>query len=258
MKEFQQDNGQQQMLTPWYAINDDPIKYAPFSARESGADGKAHTKAYHRRKELQYQASLTKDQKRSIVQQSQKGLLISVTQAVRKVLNEQQPFALTEDHIVRWFRQQQAAGLKDVFYYCDNWSSGPLQPGDKQGIVCWYENGDKRYTTLDIDDDDKTILVEKKLADTGYVKPRMKNNSEQLVRVLMQLDQASGGYWGDYFLKAAQKAKAGDLLEAVKLSETGAGMGSWYDTPFFEQTKELSRRLSEERHYALLYAVNYC
>ena len=250
------------ILKPWYAVNDDPMRYEPFNARESGADGKAHIKAYHRMQELWREANTSKEDKRRTVQREQTSWLIVITKAIRGTLHNGKPY--TDNDSRKWFEKKLAAGLTDVFFVNGDWAKGPLQTDDIVGIICWYNNGEKRYTTIDIDEEDKPYLTEKGLLDTGYQKPEISDNRLQLERVLRHLAIIADANtptrgWGNYFRRAASEAKDGDLLEAVSLSQTGGGIGSWYDTPAIdlEETKLLNHQLYIERQHAVIYAVNY-
>lgn len=247
-------------LTPWYAVNDDPWLYHPLTARESGADWEAHCRGNRNRNEMNRQASLTKEQKRSMVQSSSRRWLIDITIATRKALHKREPYSHSDTR--EWYERQKSAGLKDVFFVFDDWAKGVLQAEDRLGIICWYAFGKTSYTTISVDDYDKTVLIEKQLLIPRYKKPELHDNSEALFQVLMQLADWSKGlpYWEGFFLKAANTAKEGNLMKAYEQSQTGSGMGSWMDTPIATdpKTRQLNQRLYDERSHALMYAINFC
>lgn len=180
--------------------------------------------------------------------------LRDITRSARNSLHDGQPYAEAKSR--EWFESQRARGLRDVYYFYDEWAKAPLQPGDKHGVICWYYSCNPRYFTFVVADDAQLSLVEKPLTDNLYQKPALTDNTQQFVDILMKMVSYSEGMWSDNFWKAAQKAREGDLMEAVALSQTGGGIGSFYDTPYFN--RELTSKLYEERHHALLYSVNYC
>lgn len=250
------------LLMPWYAVNDDPMEYQPFSARSSGADGKAHAQARRERERLRMNTSVSKDTKRMMAQNRQMRWLIVITKAVRKALRESLPYEDVDSQ--EWFGRQSEVGLCDVCFVFGEWARGVLQPCDKTGIICWYANGDKRYTTIDVDDDGKAFLIERQLLDVSFEKPQLSDNSESFANVLLRMADvadscALSDSWGDNFRRAAAEAKDGDLTKAYYLSETGGGMGSWYDTPAMqmEETRRLNQELFAERRHAMMYAANY-
>ena len=177
-----------------------------------------------------------------------------ITRSARNSLHDGQPYAEAKSR--EWFESQRARGLRDVYYFYDEWAKAPLQPGDKHGVICWYYSCNPRYFTFVVGDDAQLSLVEKPLTDNLYQKPVLTDNTQQFVDILMKMVSYSEGMWSDNFWKAAQQAREGDLMEAVALSQTGGGIGSFYDTPYFN--RELTSKLYEERHHALLYSVNYC
>lgn len=251
------------ILHPWYTINDDPLCYEPYTARDSGADMNAHTKAYHRRQELMHKKSLSKQQKRSLIQQKHTNWLMTITMAARKALCGENEYSL-DDNSREWLDNQIKSGLNDVFFVYRDWADGILLPGDKVGIVCWYEDGRKLYTTIDVDENEEPFLTERPLYDSGYSKPKMDDNREQFVGVLLKMaSYAYNGpttFWGNQLSRAVAEAKKGNLLEAVELSKIGGGMGSWYDTPMglMPEMKEINLQLGYEQDYAVLYYVNNC
>ena len=180
--------------------------------------------------------------------------LRDITRSARNSLHDGQPYAEAKSR--EWFESQRARGLRDVFYFYDEWAKAPLQPGDKHGVICWYYSCNPRYFTFVVGDDAQLSLVEKPLTDNLYQKPALTDNTQQFVDILMKMVSYSEGMWSDNFWKAAQQAREGNLMEAVALSQTGGGIGSFYDTPYFN--RELTSKLYEERHHALLYSVNYC
>ena len=180
--------------------------------------------------------------------------LRDITRSARNSLHDGQPYSEAKSR--EWFESQRARGLRDVFYFYDEWAKAPLQPGDKHGVICWYYSCNPRYFTFVVGDDAQLSLVEKPLTDNLYQKPVLTDNTQQFVDILMKMVSYSEGMWSDNFWKAAQQAREGDLMEAVALSQTGGGIGSFYDTPYFN--RELTSKLYEERHHALLYSVNYC
>ncbi len=241
-------NDKEQILQPWYAINDDPKQYETFTSRFSGADGNKHNEAMSKRWDLTDPQRL---KAKAIVEGT--NWLRTVTRTARLALQGAQ---YNDDKSIDWYKEQKERGLCDVYYYFDQWSSGPLQPDDHQAVICWYSGGDIRYFNYAIDEQYNLSLVEREMFDKKYQKPELFDNSEQLAEVLIELSRFAGGYWGSNFLQAALKARSGDLVGALNLSQTGSGMGSWYDTPFFESTKELTASLAAERHFALLYLIN--
>lgn len=245
-------NKDERILTPWYAINDDPKLYDPYTARESGADGVAHKKAY----DLEWELSRAEYNNRVNTKSYGINWLREITKAARNSLHR--GMAYTEDDSRMWFEIQEEKGLCDVFYFYDEWAQVPLQPDDKHGIICWYTNDKTRYFTFAADEDHNLVLVEKELVDENYKKPELADNSQQFVDVLLEMANRSEGFWSENFSKAAQKVREGDLISAINLSETGGGIGSWYDTIYFESARELTNRLHEERHHALLYSINCC
>ncbi len=248
-------------FNPWYAINDNPLYYQPYTARDSGRDMDAHVKAHHRMKDLMHKSSMTKQQKRSMAQHSQTSWIMDLTRGTCRALRGEKYDTLDEMG-QKWLERQIKDGLCDVFFVYRDWAEGPLQSGDSVGIICWYENGDKRYTTIDIDDEDKTFLTERPLFDPGYRKPELLDNSEHFYNVLKKMasiaDYGPTRLWGDHYRIAASEVKKGNLLNAVELSYTGGGMGSWHDTPngTMPDTKELNLQLDIEREHAVMYAVN--
>lgn len=207
------------ILQPWYVIPVKPKTHSPIEAKFQGVSW-----------------------------------LRDITRSARNSLHDGQPYA--EDKSREWFESQRARGLRDVYYFYDEWAKAPLQPGDKHGVICWYYSCNPRYFTFVVGDDAQLSLVEKPLTDNLYQKPVLTDNTQQFVDILMKMVSYSEGMWSDNFWKAAQLAREGDLMEAVALSQTGGGMGSFYDTPYFN--RELTSKLYDERHHALLYSINYC
>lgn len=207
------------ILQPWYVIPVKPKTHSPIEAKFQGVSW-----------------------------------LRDITRSARNSLHDGQPYA--EDKSREWFESQRARGLRDVYYFYDEWAKAPLQPGDKHGVICWYYSCNPRYFTFVVADDAQLSLVEKPLTDNLYQKPVLTDNTQQFVDILMKMVSYSEGMWSDNFWKAAQLAREGDLMEAVALSQTGGGMGSFYDTPYFN--RELTSKLYDERHHALLYSINYC
>ena len=248
-------------INPWYAINDDPVEYQPFKARDSGRDMDAHVKAYHHMKELMHKKYSSLDQKRSMAQHSQSSWLMDLTMTVRRALRGIE-YKTLDEMGRKWLERQINDGLCDVFFVYRGWAQYPLQSCDSIGIICWYDNGDKRYTTIDVDDEEKPFLTERPLSEPEYIKPKLLDNSEQFYNVLIKMANiASYGptsFWGDQYRSAASEVKKGNLLKAFELSQTGGGMGSWYDTPMaaMPDTKELNLQLGIEREHAVMYAVN--
>lgn len=248
-------------FNPWYAINDDPVEYQPFKARDSGRDMDAHVKAYHHMKELMHKKYSSVDQKRSMSQHNHTSWLMGLTMAARRALRGIEDNALDEMGR-KWLEHQIKEGLRDVFFVYRDWAQYPLQSCDSIGIICWYENGNRCYTTIDVDDEDQPFLTERPLSDPGYMKPKLSDNSEQFYNILIKMaNTASYGptsFWGDQYRSAASEVKKGNILKAVELSKTGGGMGSWYDTPMatMPDTKELNLQLGTERERAVMYAVN--
>ena len=246
---------------PWYAINDNPLNYQPYSSRNSGADMNAHVKAHHRMQELTQKHSMSKQQKRSMAQHSQTSWLMDLTMASRRALRGIEDNTLDEMGR-KWLEHQIKDGLCDVLFVYRDWAEGPLLSGDSIGIICWYKNGDKRYTTIDVDDEDKPFLTERPLSESEYSKPKLLDNSEQFYNVLVKMaNTASYGptsFWGDQYRSAASEVKKGNLLKAAELSQSGGGMGSWYDTPMatMPDMKDLNLQLGTEREHAVMYAVN--
>lgn len=238
------------ILNPWYAINDDPAQYNTFSCRLSGAEGVERSNA-------SYRASQLTDPSYRKAKASFEGTdwLRAITRATRLALQGQ---VYPDEKSRKWYEQQKKRGLCDIYYYYDQWTSGPLQQEDRQGVICWYKDKSIRYFVFAIDDQYALSLVEKEMLDKRYQKPELFDNSERLAEVLTELSKSAGGSWGVNFLQAAQKARNGDLASAINLSQTGSGIGSWYDTPFFESVKDLTDTLVQERHWALLYLINCC
>ena len=197
-----------------------------------------------------------KPKEHMIVEASFRGVnwLQEITRSARNSLHDGQPYAEAESS--EWFENQRSRGLRDVFYFYDEWAKAPLQPGDKHGVICWYYSCNPRYFTFVVGDDAQLSLIEKPLTDNLYQKPVLTDNTKEFEEILMEMANSSGGMWRDNFLLAAQKAREGDLMEAVSLSQTGGGIGSFYDTPYFN--RELTSKLYDERHHALLYSINYC
>lgn len=243
-------NNGQNILNPWYAINDKPEEYSPWSCRFSGAEGIKHSEASFRKWDL-----TDPIRRRANATFSGTDWLRTITRATRDALKGA---VYSDEKSRQWYEEQKARGIRDVYYYFDHWTSGPLQPEDKQGVICWYADGSTKYFTFVINPDCSLSLSGRELLDKRYLKPELFDNSEQLAAVLTELSKLAGGSWGVNFLQAAQKAKSGDLAAAINLSQTGGGMGSWHDTPFFEAAKEQTATLAEERHYALLYLINCC
>lgn len=236
------------VLNPWYALDDDPEDYHTFSCRLSGAEGVGRGNLY-------YRASRMKDPHYRKAKASIEGTdwLRAITRATRLALQGQ---VYTDEKSRKWYEQQKRRGILDIYYYYDQWTSGPLQQEDRQGVICWYADKKISYFTFAIDDQYELSLVEHEMLDKRYQKPELFDNSERLAEVLTELSKFAGGSWGVNFLQAAQKARQGDLVSAINLSQTGSGMGSWYDTPFFQSAKDLTSTLVEERHWALLYLIN--
>lgn len=207
------------ILQPWYVIPVKPKTHSPIEAKFQGVSW-----------------------------------LRDITRSARNSLHDGQPYAEAKSR--EWFESQRARGLRDVYYFYDEWAKAPLQPGDKHGVICWYYSCNPRYFTFVVADDAQLSLVEKPLTDNLYQKPALTDNTQQFVDILMKMVSYSEGMWSDNFWKAAQLAREGDLMEAVALSQTGSGMGSFYDTPYFN--RELTSKLYDERHHALLYSINYC
>lgn len=180
--------------------------------------------------------------------------LRAITRAALYSLHNWKPYADAKSR--GWFDSQRAKGLRDVYYFYDEWAKAPLQPGDKHGIICWYAGSNPCYFTFAVDNKAQLSLVEKTLTDNLYQKPVLKDNTQEFVSILSRMASYYGGMWGEKFLQAAQKAREGDIMEAVALSQTGGGIGSIYDMPYFD--RDLTHKLYEERHHALLYSVNYC
>lgn len=180
--------------------------------------------------------------------------LRTITRAARYSLHNGQPYADAKSR--EWFESQSAKGLRDVYYFYDEWAKAPLQPGDKHGIICWYASSNPCYFTFSVDDKARLSLVEKSLTENLYQKPVLKDNTQEFVSILTKMASYYEGTWGEKFLQAAQKAREGNLMEAVALSQTGGGIGSIYDMPYFD--RNLTDKLFDERHHALLYSVNYC
>ncbi len=262
------------VLTPWYALENDVKKQTLFNRPESvvtiiGTDPRLHTPTRGYRSALD--------------------VIMELTVKVRKDLDGSVPFEWPDDlyHTlcISWYEEQKNQGIKEIAFLHGEDAEHIKKDTTRFCMVCWYADGRAAGYVPSQEDKDGVqvpVILQVEMTQADYRKPEFTENY-QTFRVALQgmADLARDvnlWEWQGRFEEGVAILEKDDVeysgqddvfpipkpyfkyLLAAQTAKTGSGMGSWFDLPMAgtSEFKLVTNRYLAEQSKALMYAINNC
>lgn len=267
----------EQFFNPWYRKVDDPGRQEVYNRPDSVIY------VYN----PQPVAKVCKGREAEPVYRSARTVMMELTVRGRKDLQGLQPFVWPDDYYkelcTAWFGGQKAAGLKEMVFLCGD---GTLKVASRRHeccIACWYADGRVDCFVPDVarvEGGSQPVISPAGAAGVGVRKPEFGDNGEALKEALQAMTECAANFewWERHFrnglaiMQQEHVAYAGQpdtfpmpepyfkYLLAVQSTQTGSGMGSWFDLPIAgsKRTGDVTSGFLKECDDALMYAVNNC
>lgn len=259
------------ILTPWYALEVDTSKQRVFNRPRSA---------------VKVNKPVPKPSKPAVVYRSAMEVIMELTVKIRKDLDGSVPFDWPDDYYaplcVSWYEEQKKKGISDIVFLCGEECSRATGKFYECCMVCWYADGNEACFIPSQEKkggDSVPVITEVELANRNYPKPVFVDNAKSFKCALLAISEyASHGGWKRTFKEGISIMEQDNVvyhgqkdtfsipqpyfkyLLAAQVTQLYVGMGSWYDQYLMgtEGFKVVTKRFSNERHKALMYAINNC